>query len=147
MRYRIDFYKSILKETGFAHFYNYLSKCPKRIVFIDFISEMFPVDPAMLTAIESSSRAQKKTAIPMIIGLIARPIVGVLLNDYIAVMPARLTRLLEYGDVEGFNDLRAQFKQQISFERIDYSNKNLSGVNLDSVILIHSNLFNTKLED
>ena len=82
----------------------------------------------------------------MIIGLIARPIVGVLLNDYIAVMPARLTRLLEYGDVEGFNDLRAQFKQQISFERIDYSNKNLSGVNLDSLILIHSNLFNTNLE-
>ena len=107
---------------------------------------MFPVDPAMLTAIESSSRAQKKP-ITMIIGLIARPIVGVLLNDYIAVMPARLTRLLEYGDVEGFNDLRAQFKQQISFERIDYSNKNLSGVNFDSVILIHSNLFNTNLED
>ncbi len=70
-----------------------------------------------------------------------------LLYDYIAVTSARLTRLLEYGDVEGFNDLGAQFKQQILFERIDHSNKNLSGVNFDSVILIHSNLFNTKLED
>ena len=82
----------------------------------------------------------------MIIGLIAGPIVGVLLNDYIAVTTARLTRLLEYGEVEGFNDLRAQFKQQISFERINHSNKNLSVVNLDSIILIHSNLFNTNLE-
>jgi len=54
-----------------------------------------------------SIAAHKKTAITMIIGLIAGPIVGVLLNDYIAVTPARLTRLLENGDVDGFNDLRA----------------------------------------
>ena len=81
----------------------------------------------------------------MIIGLILGPIVGVLLNDYIAVTPARLTRLLENGDVDGFNDLRAQFKQQISFERIELSNKNLSGVNLDSVILLNSNLWRSQV--
>lgn len=75
--------------------------------------------------------AQHKTAAAtMIIGLIAGPIVGVMLNDYITVTPKRLAGLLEDDKVSTlervlnvtkdskskakvleFNDLRKQLKQ------------------------------------
>lgn len=51
-----------------------------------------------------------------IVGLIAGPFVGGMLNDYISITPSRLVKLLESGDVQEFNDLRAQLKQPISFE-------------------------------
>lgn len=41
----------------------------------------------------------------MIIGLIAGPIVGVILDDYIGIPPNRLVRLLENGKEE-LNKLR-----------------------------------------
>jgi hypothetical protein len=42
----------------------------------------------------------KTAAATMIIGLIAGPIVGVMLSDYISITPNRLVRLLENGEVE-----------------------------------------------
>jgi uncharacterized protein YjbI with pentapeptide repeats len=110
--------------------------------------------------------AQHKTAaVTMVIGLIAGPIVGVTLNDYINITPKRLAGLLEDDKVSvleqvllnitkdskakakvlEFNELRKQFKQPITLESLDLSNKTLTGVNLDSVIILHSNLSNINL--
>jgi hypothetical protein len=73
--------------------------------------------------------AQHRTAaVTMIIGLIAGPIVGVMLIDYISITPNRLIRHLEAGDVSTFNDDRRQVKRQIVFEGINLSNENLTGV-------------------
>src|SRR5918996_2013139 len=108
-----------------------------------------------------------KTAIVFtIIGLIAGPIVGVMLNDYISITPKRLAGLLEddkvsvleqvlsitkdsksKAKVSEFNELRKQFKQPITLENIDLSNKTLTGVNLDSIIILHSNLSNANLKN
>jgi uncharacterized protein YjbI with pentapeptide repeats len=108
----------------------------------------------------------KKTAISMIIGLIAGPIVGATLVDYIDVTPRRLAGLLENDEVSivervlnitestkskaqvlEFNKLRTQFKQPITLENLDLSNKTLTGVNLDSIIILNSNLSGTNLEN
>ena len=84
---------------------------------------------------------QYKTAIVFtIIGLIAGPIVGTMLVDYISITPHRLVKHLENGEVSQFNDERKQLKQHIVFEEIDLSNKDLNGVNLHSIIILHSNL-------
>jgi uncharacterized protein YjbI with pentapeptide repeats len=91
---------------------------------------------------------QHKTAIVFtIIGLIAGPIVGAMLVDYISITPSRLVKHLENGEVSQFNNERKQLKQHIVFEGIDLSNKDLNGVNLQSLIILHSNLTNTNLEN
>jgi uncharacterized protein YjbI with pentapeptide repeats len=91
---------------------------------------------------------QHKTAIVFtIIGLIAGPIVGAMLVDYISITPNRLVKHLENGEVSQFNNERKQLKQHIVFEGIDLSNKDLNGVNLQSLIILHSNLTNTNLEN
>lgn len=75
----------------------------------------------------------KKGAITMIVGLIAGPIVGVILIDYISITPTRLAGLLEHDEVSvvervfnitessksktqisEFNELRTQFKQPVA---------------------------------
>jgi uncharacterized protein YjbI with pentapeptide repeats len=111
--------------------------------------------------------AQHKTAaITMIIGLIAGPIVAVMLNDYISVTPKRLAGLLEddkvsvlerglnitkdskaNAKVTEFNELRKQYRQPITLENLDLSNKSLNGVNLESVIILNSNLSSANLEN
>jgi uncharacterized protein YjbI with pentapeptide repeats len=89
-----------------------------------------------------------------------------MLNDYINITPKRLAGLLENDKVSllerafnitneskaevrvsEFNDLRKGFKQPITLENIDLSNKTLRGVNLNSVIILHSNLSNANLEN
>ena len=108
----------------------------------------------------------KKTAITMIIGLIAGPIIGAILIDYVSIRPKRLAGLLEHDEVSvvervlnitesskskanvlEFNELRSQFKQPVRLENIDLSNRTLSGANLDSLIITDSNLSNTNLEN
>jgi hypothetical protein len=110
--------------------------------------------------------AQHKTWVVFtIIGVIASPIVGIVVTDYISITPKRLAGLLEddkvsvlegalnitkdsksKAQVSEFNELRKQFKQPITFENLDLSNKNLTGINLDSVIILHSNFSNANLE-
>jgi uncharacterized protein YjbI with pentapeptide repeats len=85
------------------------------------------------------------SGVTAIVGLIAAPIVGVTLNDSISVTPSRLASLLENSNISEFNNERKQLKQQIVFESIDLSNKDLSGVDLQSLIILHSNLSNTNL--
>ena len=105
--------------------------------------------------------AQQKTAVVFtIIGVIASPIVGIVFTDYISITPKRLGELLEddkvsvlegalnitkdsksKAQVSEFNELRKQFKQPIIFENLDLSNKTLTKINLDSVIILHSNFF------
>jgi uncharacterized protein YjbI with pentapeptide repeats len=83
------------------------------------------------------------TAVTTTVGLIAAPIVGVTLNDSVSsITPAKLASLLENGNISEFNNERNQIKQEIVFESIDLSNKDLNGVNLESLILLHSNLSN-----
>ncbi len=84
---------------------------------------------------------------------------SVMLNDYISITPTRLAGLLEddkvsvleralnitkdtksKAKVSEFNELRKEFKQPIT-------NKTLTGINLESVIILHSNLSNTNLEN
>jgi uncharacterized protein YjbI with pentapeptide repeats len=108
----------------------------------------------------------KKTAITLIVGLIAGPIVGAILIDYVSITPKRLAGLLEHDEVSvteqvlnitessksktqvsEFNELRKQFKQQVRLENLDLSNRTLSGANLDSLIITDSNLSNTNLEN
>lgn len=55
----------------------------------------------------------RTTAITMAIGLIAGPIVGAILIDYVSITPKRLAGLLEDAKVSEFNHLRTQFKQPI----------------------------------
>ena len=110
--------------------------------------------------------AQHKTAVVFtIIGVIASPIVGIVVTDYISITPKRLPELLEddkvsvleralnitkdsksKAQVSEFNELRKQFKQQIIFENLDLSNKTLTKIKLDSVIPLHSNFSNSDLE-
>ena len=116
--------------------------------------------------------AQHKTAVVFtIIGVIASPIVGIVVTDYISITPKRLVELLEddkvsvlegalnitkdsksKAQVSEFNELRKQFKQPIIFEKpdisknLDLSNKTLTKINLDSVIVLHSNFSNSDLE-
>ena len=86
-------------------------------------------------------------AVTTIVSLIAAPIVGIMLNDSISITPTKLASLLENGNISEFNDERKQIKQQIVFESIDLSNKDLNGVDLQSLIMLHSNLSNTNLEN
>src|SRR5215211_6624595 len=88
----------------------------------------------------------KKTAITTIFGLIAGPIIGYLIVESIIITPSDLVRDLEKGDISMFNDHRKQIKQQIAFDGIDLSGKNLEKANLNSVIIEHSNLSNTNLQ-
>jgi hypothetical protein len=44
------------------------------------------------------------------------------------------------ADVLEFSDIRKEFKQPIRIEGLDLSNKTLTGVNLDSVVFLNSNL-------
>ena len=110
--------------------------------------------------------AQHRTAVVFtIIGVIASPIVGIVVTDYISITPKGLAGLLEddkvsvyelalnitkdsksKAKVSEFNELRKQFKQPITFENLDLSNKTLTRVNLDSVIMLHSNLSSANLE-
>jgi len=70
------------------------------------------------------------TAVTTTVGLIAAPIVGVTLNDSVSsITPAKLASLLENGNISEFNNERNQIKQEIVFESIDLSNKDLNGVN------------------
>jgi uncharacterized protein YjbI with pentapeptide repeats len=59
-------------------------------------------------------------------------------------------KLLENGDTEEFNSLRKEFKHQTTKyslnERVDLY-INLNGVNLESLMILHSNLSNTDLEN
>jgi uncharacterized protein YjbI with pentapeptide repeats len=87
------------------------------------------------------------TAATVIVGVIAPPVIGTTLNDSVSVTPSRLASLLENGNISEFNNERKQIKQQIVFEGIDLSNKDLNGVNLESLVMLHSNLFNTNLEN
>src|ERR671919_491155 len=109
---------------------------------------------------------QHKTAIVFtIIGLIAGPIVGAMINVYITITPKRLAGLLEDDKVSvleqvfnvtkdskskakvlEFNELRKNYKQPITLENVDLSNKTLTGVNLGSIIILHSNLSGANLE-
>jgi hypothetical protein len=81
-----------------------------------------------------------------IVTLIAGPVIASMLEDHINITPNRLVKLLENGEVSKFNDDRKKVKQQIVFEGIDVSNRNLSGVNLKSLTILHSNLFNTLVD-
>ena len=110
--------------------------------------------------------AQHRTAVVFtIIGVIASPIVGVVVTDYISITPKRLAGLLENDKVSVYelalnitkdskskvkvsecNELRKHLKQPITFENPDLSDKTLTRVNLDSVIILHSNLSNANLE-
>ena len=87
------------------------------------------------------------TAVTMIVGLFPAPIVGVTLNDSSSITPTKLANLLENGNISEFNNERKQFKQQIVFESIDLSNKDLYGMDLQSLVMLHSNLSNTNLEN
>jgi uncharacterized protein YjbI with pentapeptide repeats len=87
------------------------------------------------------------TAIATTVGLNAAPIVGVILNDSIDVTPNRLAILLENGNISEFNNERKHIKQHIVFDGIDLSNKDLNGVDLRSLVMLHSNLSNTNLEN
>jgi uncharacterized protein YjbI with pentapeptide repeats len=88
----------------------------------------------------------KKTAITTIFGLIAGPIIGYLLIESITINPSDLVKDLENGDVSKFNEERKQLKQQIVFDGIDLSGKDLREANLNSIIILHSNLSNTNLQ-
>ncbi|HEX6282371.1 MAG TPA: pentapeptide repeat-containing protein [Nitrososphaera sp.] len=89
----------------------------------------------------------KKTAITTIFGLILGPIIGYLIIESITITPSDLVRDLENGDISKFNEERKQLKQQIVFDGMDLSDKDLEGANLDSVIILHSNLSNTNLQN
>jgi hypothetical protein len=65
------------------------------------------------------------TAVTTIVGLITAPIVGFTLNDSSSITPTKLANLLENGNISEFNNEREQIKQQIVFESIDLSNKDL----------------------
>jgi uncharacterized protein YjbI with pentapeptide repeats len=89
----------------------------------------------------------KKAAITTIIGLIVGPIIGFLIIESITITPSDLVRDLETGDVSGFNRDRKQLKQQIVFDGIDPSCKDVTKANLNSVVILHSNLSNTNLQN
>ena len=88
-----------------------------------------------------------------------------MVTDYISITPRKLAELLEddkvsvlegalnitktanlKAQVSEFNELRKQFKQPIIFENVDLSNKTLTKINLDSVIILHSNFSNADSE-
>src|SRR5919108_4245862 len=89
----------------------------------------------------------KTTAITTIFGLIAGPIIGYYIIDYITITPSDLVQSLENGDVGKFNDERKQIKEQIVLDRIDLSGKDLQGANLNSLVIQHSNLSKTNLQN
>lgn len=49
--------------------------------------------------------------------------------------------------ISEFNELRKAYKQPITFQELDLSNKSLSGVNLNSVIILDSNISATDLSN
>jgi uncharacterized protein YjbI with pentapeptide repeats len=110
-------------------------------------------------------RRHKVAIVFTTIGVILSPFVAAMLNEYITITPRMLSGLLEDEKVsaidrilnrtEGdkskanvleFNDIRKQFKQSFRFEGLDLSNKVLTGVNLDSVVFLNSNLSGANLQ-
>jgi uncharacterized protein YjbI with pentapeptide repeats len=81
-----------------------------------------------------------------IAGLFLSPYVNNWYNETFNVTPSSLAKLLESGDVSKFNEERKKVKEQIVFDRIDLSG-NLEGANLNSIIILHSNLSNANLQN
>jgi hypothetical protein len=61
----------------------------------------------------------------LLIGLFAAPYVNSWWNDFNIATPDALAKVLEGGDVIKFNDTRKKFKEQIVFDQIDLSGKDL----------------------
>ena len=110
-------------------------------------------------------RQHKVAIIFTTIGVILSPFAAVILNEYITITPRMLSGILEDDEVsvldrilnitEGvkskanvleFNDIRKEFKKPIRIEGLDLSNKTLTGVNLDSVVFLNSNLSGANLQ-
>ena len=62
------------------------------------------------------------------------------------ITPQKLAGYLEEGLVDKFNDARNLYKQEIVFDKIDLSYKNLTGINLNSIKIMNSNFFNTLMD-
>jgi uncharacterized protein YjbI with pentapeptide repeats len=111
-------------------------------------------------------RRHKVAIVFTTIGIILSPFAAFMLNEYINITPRMLSGILEDDKVsvldrvlnitEGaeskanvleFNDIRKEFKQPIRIEGLDLSNKTLTGVNLDSVVFLNSNLSGANLQE
>lgn len=83
----------------------------------------------------------------LLVGIIVSPAVEDWWDVNFRITPVRLSNLLQNADIKGFNDLRKQFHEKVEFDGIDLSNKNLSEAKLNSLIILHSNLSDTDLEN
>jgi uncharacterized protein YjbI with pentapeptide repeats len=87
----------------------------------------------------------------MIIGFTAGPIIGYWITQWyveeITTTSSDLARHLENGNASKFNEDRNQINEQIVLNELDLSGKDLEGANLNSIIILYSNLSNTNLQN